>query len=195
MENIERFKSHLTAIGDSIRAKTGGTDKIPFDKLSEEIGKIETMPEMFILEDEDGNQLAAVLTDEPIELTADKKTDIRIGTTAVTSEGVVQGEKEIPAYHVTEGTKVIPNNSAFLISIPNYDYTKLQAILTPYKSSLADSVASDRVVINGKVYPVQSNVSEASVTINDELKRIELGLVNSSGSPCIIRYFSYKEIY
>lgn len=197
MENIEIFKAQLSAIGDSIRAKTGSTDKIPFDQLSAEIDKIEGegLPEMFILEDENGNQMAAVLTDETIELTADKTTDIRKGTTAVTNEGVVQGEKEIPAYHVTEGYKVIQNNSSFILSIANYDYTKLQAIFTPFNTSIEDSVAANRVVINDNVYPVQSVESESPVIKSDAYQRIEFGLTNTSGSPCVIRYFSYKEIY
>jgi hypothetical protein len=44
----------------------------------------------FILIDENGNELAAVMTEEIVDLTAEP-TDIRAGKTAVTDDGVVVG--------------------------------------------------------------------------------------------------------
>lgn len=44
----------------------------------------------FILVDENGNELAAVMTEEIVDLTAEP-TDIRAGKTAVTDDGVVVG--------------------------------------------------------------------------------------------------------
>lgn len=83
----------------------------------------------------------------------------------------------------------------FLLPIQNYDYTKLQAIFCPFNTSLEDSVAADRVVIDDKVYPVGSAVFEGAITVNHELGRIEFGVTNNSGKTCVIRYSTYKEIY
>jgi hypothetical protein len=155
----------------------------------------ESMPSTIILEDNYGVQVAAMLTNEKVRLTANKDVDIRDGTTAITSEGLVTGNKEIPAYHVTEGTKVIPNNGECKIGIPNYKYTRLQAIVCSFNTNLSNSVAAEKVVINGKLYPVSSTEVDNIVDIDDETKSIDLGIINTSGKPYLIRYFSYKEIY
>lgn len=147
-----------------------------------------------ILVDENGYEVAAVMTDEEVDLTATAN-DIRLGTLAVTDDGVTEGTKEIPSYHTNCGWKIVTNGSKFAVSIPDYDYTKFQAIICPFNTSMTESVAADKVVIEDSVYPVQSTEAESQIAINDEVGYIDLGLTNNSGSSYIIRYFTYKEIY
>ena len=187
----------IKAIADAIRERTGVTAKMSLDEMAETISYMDVGSDdtqTYILVDENGVEYPAVLVDDPVVLTATRN-DVRIGTTAVTEEGVITGEKEIPPYYATEGTKVIDKNSAFRIAIRDYDYTKLQIILCPFNKSMANSVSAEKVVINDSLYPVQSTVAECAVTVNDELGCIELGITNTSGSPYMIRFFTMKEMY
>ena len=193
MALIEKIK----AIADAIRDKTGSTGLMTLDEMPEMIELMGVGADdvsTYILVDENGVEYPAVLVDEEVTLTATTN-DIRIGTTAVTEEGFVTGEKEIPAYHTTEGSKFVTNGSELILPILDYDFTKLQAIVCAFNTSQSDSVAANKVVINGSVYPVQSTTAEATVSVDDTNKYIDLGLTNDSGSPVIIKYFSYKEIY
>lgn len=149
--------------------------------------------ETYMLVYEDGTEVPAVFVEDEVTFTATEN-DIRAGSVAATAKGVVTGTKEIPSYNTSEGVKAVPVGSVFKVYIPNYDYTKLQAIFCMFNTSLTDSVSADRVVINDNVYPVESIVSEASVSVND-VDGINFGVMNNSTRPYLIRYFSYKEIY
>ena len=148
----------------------------------------------FILVDENGNELAAVLVDEPVEITATPN-DIRIGTTAVTGDGVVEGTREIPSYHTSFGWKVITAGSKFVLYMQYYDYTKLQVLFCPFNTTLADSVAVDKVVIDDNVYISGTTDVVSTVVIDDNYERVDFGINNESNKPYILRYSSYKEIY
>lgn len=160
------------------------------------VGCIYKIPDTMILVDEDGNEYPAVLTDEEITLTATPN-DIRLGTTAVTDQGVQTGEKDIPAYRTVQGTKIITAGEQLtingLIAHDVYDYTKLQAIVCSYNTSLSNSVAAEMVSIDDNTYTVQSTDSLAKVIKDHENKIVDLGVVNSFDKPCIIRYFTFKE--
>lgn len=195
MTPIEQLKAKLTSIADSIRERTGETDKLTLDQMPAEI---EYMPagddgEAYILVDENGNEIPAVLTEEEVDLTATAN-DIREGVIAVTDDGVIEGTKEIPSYHTTEGFKLIPVGEAYqLTAIPRYDYTKLQAICCVYNSTLSNSVAAEKVSINGLVYAVGSAEVLATVTLNPADEAIVFGVMNNGDKPIVIRYFTYKE--
>lgn len=197
MGPIEIVITKIKAIADAIRGRTGETGSMTLDEMAETIESMSVGGEVvntYILVDENGVEVPAVLVDEKVTLTATTN-DIRIGTTAVTEEGVVTGEKEIPAYHTIEGFKLIPNGSSVVLTTKYYDYTKLQAIICAFDTNLSASVTSEKVAINGQVYPVKSNVSEATITKNGSLTQINFGITNTSGSPRVVRYFMYKEIY
>lgn len=147
----------------------------------------------FLLVDEAGNEIPAVFVDEEVEITATPN-DIRLGTTAITSDGVVVGEKEIPAYHTSAGYKIIPKGSSVVIYHDRYDYTGLQAVLCKFNRTLVNSVATIRVAIEDNVYNVNSEESIAMIIRNDEKKCVDFGIVNDSDGICILRYFMYKEI-
>ena len=74
-----------------------------------------------------------------------------------------------------------------------YDYTKLQCIICPFNTSISDSVAADRVVIDGNLYEVNSSTVLSEVTKDATEKAIKLGITNDSSSSYIIRLFTYKE--
>lgn len=148
----------------------------------------------YLLVDEDGNEIPAVLVDKKTIFTATAN-DIRVGTTAATESGVTVGTKEIPAYHTMEGFKLIPVGSAYTITLLRCEYTKLQVLICAFGTSLSDSVATEKVSINGKVYPVNSTEELAAVTVDTASKQINLGITNDGDTPCVMRYFTYKEEY
>ena len=150
---------------------------------------------MYILVDEDGNEYPAVLVDEETMFDATAN-DIREGKVAATESGVTVGTKEIPSYHTLEGVKLIPAGKEFTITgIKNYDYTKLQAIICPFNNTLTDSVSSEKVVIDDKVYEVGSSDELSVVSVDSDNKSINFGITNESSISYVIRYFTYKEEY
>ena len=130
---------------------------------------------------------------ETVELTATVN-DIRLGTTAVINSGVVEGEKDIPAFQTLQGTKLIRANDDFVVSFTDdrYDYTQLQAMTAPFNSTFSESVAVDRVVINESVYAVKSADAISTVIKDDANKTINLGITNGE-LPYVIRYITYRE--
>ena len=62
----------------------------------------------------------------------------------------------------------------------------------PYNSSVSESVAVDRVVIDDSVYTTGSTEPISTVTKDDENKSINFGIMNGD-SPSVIRYFTYRE--
>lgn len=187
----------LVAIADTIREKTGSTEKLTLDQMASEVGKLEEEAQTYILQDEDGNEVTAVFVENEtvFDATAD---DIRLGKTAATGDGVVVGTKVIPSYHTTEGYRVITAGSPFetlsMADLDLYDFTKLQAVICPVNGSIDNSVAAEKIAINENVYAVQSTEAIATVIKDSETKRINLGITNESGSPYLLRYFTYKEI-
>lgn len=154
--------------------------------------------EPVILVDEDGNEIAAVITDEEVSLTATAN-DVRIGTTVLTDDGLITGEKVIPAYHSTEGYRLIPPGSAVIIpnidtTIDSYDYTKLQSMICLFNTESDDSVYTEKVTIGENVYNVKSLDAISTIEKDHDTKNINLGIINDSDISWIIRFFMYKEI-
>lgn len=167
----------------------------PFDDLVQKAA--DYIPKSYIFVDEDGNEVAGTLVSEETVFDATPN-DVREGKVFATESGVKTGEKVIPAYHTTEGYQIITNGSEFkvpLTKLDTYDFTKLQVIICPYNSSIAGSVAAEKVAINEGVYAVNSTELLATVTKDGKNKSINLGITNNSGSLYVLRYFTYKEIY
>lgn len=182
----------LKRLADAIR-EVSGTDReyTPVEMIEAVTTILENGA--YILVDENGIEVPAVFVSNDEAFTATEN-DIRIGTTAVTEKGVTEGTKEIPSYHTSEGYRAVTNGSKFTIPITAYDYTKLQCIICSFSSSFAKSVAAQKVAVENNVYAVGSTVSEASVTVNEESGYIDLGITNNTGSTCVLRYFTYKEV-
>lgn len=152
----------------------------------------------YILQTEDGQEIPAVLTDEEVDLTATAN-DIRKGTVAVTNAGVIEGTKLISDYYTSQGVKVVTAGSSMVVVNPypevdGYDYTKLQAIVCSYNSTLANSVAAEKIALDTSVYAVQSTDVLATITKDHDNKTINFNITNDSDKPVILRYFTYKEV-
>jgi hypothetical protein len=183
---LKELKGSISA---SVHRLSGNVKAVP--------GKLATVTETYLLLTEDGGEIPAVAVDQEVVFTATAN-DIRLGAVAATASGVTEGTKDIPAYHTTEGIALIQHGSEFCITIrtaDRYNYTKLQAIICPYNTSMANSVAAQCVSVNGGVYAAGSATAIAEVTLDHENKRIKFGITNTYGVPCIIRYFTYKEEY
>lgn len=150
----------------------------------------------YILVDEDGNEFPAVVSDMEVVFDAGEN-DIRAGKVAASANGVVTGSKIIPSYNTVEGYALITNGSQFTIPVSTelYDFTKLQCIICPFVTSVAASVAAEKVVIGEQVYNTNSSTSLSSVSRDADNQAINLGITNDSGSLYLLRYFAYKEIY
>lgn len=151
--------------------------------------------QMYILVDEDGNEYPAVFVDEETVFDATAN-DIREGKIAATEDGVITGTKEIPSYYVVEGYRLITAGSKFeTAATKHYDFTKMQAIICPFSKSLANSVASEKVVIGENVYPVNATDVISTVVRDEGAKKINLGFTNDSNTIYVLRYFACKEEY
>lgn len=147
----------------------------------------------YILVDEKGNEVTAVLVEDVTMFDATAN-DIRVGKVAATESGVTVGTKNIPSYLTSVGIAVIPKGSVFAINdIDDCEYTELQAVVCSFEGSLAGSVAVSKIVIENNVYEPNSTEVLASITIDVESSAINFGITNESDAPCVIRYFSYRE--
>lgn len=184
----------LQNLANAIRNVNGETKRYTPEEMIKAVTNI--MDSItYILVDENGNEIPAVYVDSEMVLTATAN-DIRIGTTAVTDNGVEEGTKDIPAYYVTEGYRLITKGSAFETrSFDKYDFTKLQVIICPWTGSLSTSVAADKVVIGESVYSVNSTVALATVVRDNNTQKINLGITNDSDSLYVMHYFTYREEY
>lgn len=179
----------------TITNKTGINMKIWNDVTYTKGGSGEAA-KTIILRDENGNEFVAVLVDEEVDFTATAD-DIREGKVAATDDGVTVGEKYIPTYYASQGYKVITSGKPYSIKLPDYDmydYTKLQAMLCVFNNKASNSVSCDRVVIEDNLYDVLSTVSLSEIQLDHENKIISFGIVNDTGYPYLIRYFTFKEV-
>lgn len=153
-------------------------------------------PNTYILVDEDGNEYTAVVSDEPVNLDATAN-DIRIGTTAATNTGVTEGTKVIPSYIVVEGFCEVASGAEMKIKMYSEmcHYTKLQAMVCDYNDTVINSVSTNKVVIESKVYNVNSTEALSEVAVDSENLAIDLSIINESDKTVLIRYFTYKEVY
>lgn len=148
-----------------------------------------------IIKGTDGTELVGVVTGKETVLTATPN-DIRKGKIAGTESGIVEGTKDIPAYRTTSGTRLVLAGSNFSIPLSlydKYDYTKLQCVIVVQNTSVADSVVTEKVVIDDAVYAVNSTEKLADVTKDDNTKSINLNITNNTDKKYYIRYFTYRE--
>lgn len=159
------------------------------------VGDDETV---YILRDDDGNELVGVLTDVKPVLTATAD-DIRKGETAVTEAGITEGTKIIPKYYTTYGDILVFSGDDFYIQLANKelslaDFAKLQVIICEYTGNAKESKAAEFVVIDNAVYAVQSSAKIADVTKDTENNIINLGITNTSEKDYVMRYITCKEV-
>ena len=150
-------------------------------------------PKTYIITDNNGNELTGVYVESETVFTATDN-DVREGMVYASDGGVSIGKKNIPVYQTLEGvTVILAGRNVSLTNIIDCDYTKLQVIICVFNSSFSNSVAAEFVVINDKVYRVNSAEPIADVTIDVENNTINFGFANEGDKPYVLRYFSYKE--
>lgn len=183
----------LIGLGDAIRSVTGEAKNYTPNEMIEEVKNILNAT-TFILVDDAGNEYPAAYLDSAVRVTAGPN-DIRKGTTAITTDGLIIGEKEIPSYRAIEGCVKIKPGSA--MNIPLFsdmcEYTVLQAIICAYNTRIDDSVAAKRVVIDSNVYEVNSIESLSVVSVDSDKQTIVLGVTNDSTENEVIHYMIIKE--
>lgn len=150
----------------------------------------------FMLEVNGGKtEIAATVVGEETVFDATPN-DVRTGKTFATNSGVAVGTKDIPAYRTAQGAVIIKPNENFSIVLEGYsqyDYTKLQCLISKFNTSVDDSVAVDKVVIGDNVYAVNSTIPLAAVTKDAATKSIKLNIKNESSVDYVLRYFTYRE--
>ena len=180
------------AIKDVLDAK----GKNPTDKLTTYKGLISELDNeeqvSYVLKASNGDRKYAQLSSRtPVTLTATAN-DIRQNTSAITNDGYIEGEKEIPAYHSITGQKIIPAGSSVTIYIPRrYDYSELQATISNYNNSITDSVEVVASTIENAIYEAKSTTKLADITIDINSQSIVLNVTADVKS--VLRYFSMKE--
>jgi len=156
------------------------------------------LPKSFLLETEDGVQFVGVTVGEETVFDAGDD-DVREGKIYAGDHGVSMGTKVIPSYNTMVGAKLIPEGSVFKLSnldsrIDYYNYTKLQTIICLFNTSISKSVSAEKISIDDSVYNVQSTEVVSTIVKNHDTRSIDFGIANDLEVPCIIRFFTYKEI-
>lgn len=181
---------------NAIKAVLEEKGKEPTDVLStyaQSISELDNEEQVsYVLSNADGSKkiYAQLSSKEPITLTATEN-DIRLGSTAITNVGYTEGSKDIPAYHSTTGRKIILAGQNVAISLPRYEYTKFQATISNYNTSIDDSVEVVASTIEDSVYEAKSTTKLADITIDASSQSILLNVTADVKS--VLRYFTMKE--
>ena len=195
-ENLQTLVNQKAAIKTALENQ----GKEPTDSLGSYAGLIDGLENpdnvvYFVTADDGETETFANLHGkEKVELTATEN-DVRVGTSVISKHGYMEGTKDIPGYVTSQGfISIKPNcNMEIGLSDDKYDYTKLQAMIMPYNSSISNSVAVDKVVIDDKVYNANSTEVVSIVSKDATNKSISLGITNGDNI-VVIRYFTYKEV-
>lgn len=159
------------------------------------VGSYSQMGKTLVLVDESGNEVTGVIVNQETVFTAGDN-DVREGMVYASDSGVSTGSKHIPAYVTSQGFQTIDPETSFTISLPTrnmYDYTQLQCLIAPFNTSIDDSYAVDKVVINDCVYMAGSADKIADVTKNSITKSIDLNITNTTSNIYFIYFFTLKE--
>jgi hypothetical protein len=146
--------------------------------------------------DENGNEILGVVTESEVVFTATDN-DVRTGAVYASDNGISTGVNDIPAYHTSEGKRLITAGSKFVIPLPKnkqYDYTALQVMICIYNTNISNSYAVDRVGIENNMFATESTEVIATITKDVDNQQINLGITNDTQNKFILRYFTYKEI-
>lgn len=199
MKTIAENLQTLVDNKKSIKTALENQGKEPSDKISEYAGlidELENPDQVTYLVTVDGENTAYTVLhgQEKVELNATPN-DVRIGTKVIAENGIMDGEKDIPAYHTTRGSVAVFSNADFVIDVlkgDRYDYTELFCVIAPYNTSLRDSVAVDKSVLYDAVYPAGSTEKLADVVKDAVNKAINLGITNGD-TPYVIQFMTYRE--
>lgn len=152
------------------------------------------MPKMIEIVDENENTYIGTVTDSEVIFDA-TRADVRIGKTFASSDGVSQGENTITYRTLKEEHLVLPqeNFSIPLSEHDFYNYTKFQAIITKYETSISDSNQAEKIAINDAIFNVSSAEKISDITKNDTTKSIDFNIINETDDIYLIHLFTYRQ--
>lgn len=158
------------------------------------VGMYSSIGKTVILVDADGNEVTGVVT-ENVKVFDATPEDVKIGKTFAGEEGVLEGT-DTKTYRVIFASYLVFPGEIFSIPLVDYDsynYTKFQATIALFNTTVLDSTSVDKTVINDAVYNVNSNVKLSDVTKNLGTKSVDLNIVNDTDNIYIVHYSTYKE--
>lgn len=160
------------------------------------IGSYSQMGKTFIIQDENGNEITAVVTEQAQIFTATDN-DVRKGFVYASDSGVSTGTKDIPIYRTRAGSYMVFPGDSFSVPISEYDgynYTVFQCMVSIVNlENMNNSVNTSMIAFNNGVYEVNSTNLLSSVSPNTSTQSIDLNITNNSDDIYFIHYFTYKE--
>ena len=196
METIAGNLQILVDEKQAIKQALENQGKEPTDKIVQYAGlidELENPDKVVYLFTPDGGETtvyAQLVGEEKVDLNATPN-DIRIGTKAVTNSGVVDGDKDIPAYYCRYGSKLVFAESEIVIDIPEYDFKSLMISIASYNTKISDSISVNFVSVGTEMYEAKATTKLADITVDTTNERINVGITASEKS--VVRYFVIKE--
>lgn len=191
-ENLQTLLDQKAAIKAALENK----GKAPTEELGTYAGLIDTLENeeqiSYVLTNADGSARAYAVksAEEAITLTATEN-DIRLNTTAITNIGYTEGQKDIPAYHTQTGKKLVLAGAPVEITLEDYDFLHMHAMLCEYDTSIINSVLVYANVVEGVVYEANTANKLADITVDGDTKTISLGITADKKS--VLRYFLIRK--
>lgn len=191
-ENLQTLVNNKAAIKAALEKKEKNPSDVlgSYAELIEELDNEEQVS--YVLTNADGTQkvYAQLSSKEPVTLTA-KANDIRLNTSAITNDGYTEGQKDIPAYYSSYGKKFVLANDEVTLTIHECDYKNLMVTITPYNSSMDESVSVNYASIDDAMYEAKSTTKLSDITVDSENETIHFGITVSEKS--VLRYFVVRE--
>lgn len=152
------------------------------------------IPKMVEIVDGNGNTLVGTVTDSAVVFDATRE-DVKVGKVFASNDGVQEGI-DTKTYRTTQASRAILPGESFsipLLSYEMYNYTKFQAMVAKFNTTISDSISVSKIVFKDSVYNVNSTTKLSSVTKNTTTKSIDLNITNSTSDTYVIHYSTYKE--
>lgn len=147
-----------------------------------------------IIQDKDGNEFTGVVTDTEMVFDATPN-DVKIGKVFASDNGVEIGT-DTKTYRTTHRSYIIFPDEDFSIPLEDYDqydYTKFQAIIAEFNTSLEDSTSVSKVSLNNQIFNVGSTEKISDIIKNPSTKSIDFNINNNTDKSFVVYISTYKE--
>lgn len=151
------------------------------------------IPKMVEIVDGNGNTLVGTVTDSAVVFDATRE-DVKVGKMFASNDGVQEGI-DTRTYRTTRASRAILPGESFSIPLEDndmYNYTKFQAMIANFNTTIADSISVSKISFNNSVYNVSSTIKLSDVTKSVSTKSINLNITNDTSNVYIIHYALYK---
>lgn len=152
------------------------------------------MPKMIEITDNNGNTFIGTVTDSEVIFDATRD-DVKIGKTFASNDGVQEGIDTRTYRTCIKNWLIFPgeNYSISLSDYNRYDYTGFNAMIAKFNSTIVDSTAVEKVVLNDCVYNVNSTSILSTITKNQETKSVDFNITNNTDYTYVVYVSTYKE--